>query len=417
MTISARVAAVWRIEAARVIGGLARVTGDLALAEDLAQDALVAALEQWPRDGVPDNPAGWLTAVARRRWVDSVRRAVSYEQKLVEIGRGMDQTEDPIADLDDTGIADDKLGLIFAACHPVLAAEAQVALTLRMVGGLTTDEVASAFRVPVPTMAARITRAKKALGAAGVPFAVPSGDELAPRLAAVLDVVYLIFNEGYAASSGTAWTRPVLCDEAMRLARMLAAVAPAESETQSEAHGLVALLELQASRLRARTGPDGGPVQLLDQDRGRWDRTLITHALAALDRATGRGPLVLQAEIAACHARAGRAADTDWTRIAALYEELVELTGSPVVELNRAVAVAMTGDPAEALAIVDDLIAADLDALRSYHLVPAVRGDVLARLDRLAEASAEFRRAAELCDNAAERTVLLARAEDLPAAR
>lgn len=407
--VAARVAAVWRIESARVIGGLARVTRDVALAEDLAQDALLAALEQWPGQGVPDNPAAWLTSVARRRYVDSVRRAVTYERKLDEVGRETAESVDPVAELlDRPAIADDRLRLVFTACHPVLAPEARVALTLRMVGGLTTDEIARAFLVPVPTMAARITRAKKALGAAGVPFELPAPDELGARLGSVLEVVYLIFNEGYAASSGETWTKPVLCDEAMRLGRMLAALAPDEAE----AHGLVALMELQASRLRARVGPDGAPVLLPDQDRSRWDHVLITHALGALRRAEALdrgGRYTLQAAIAACHARAARAGDTDWARIAELYGELVDLTESPIVELNRAVAVAMAGDPAEALAIVDDLVAADLAVLRDYHLVAAVRGDVLAKLGRRDESAVEFRRAASLCDNEQERAVLLAR--------
>lgn len=408
-----RIAAIWRIEAVRIVAGLARATRDVVLAEDLAQDALVAALEQWPAAGVPDNPGAWLMSVARRRWIDGVRRDVTYQRKLAEVGRGLAETVDPYDELDpDPAPADDTLRLIFTACHPVLAPEARVALTLRMVGGLTTEEVARAFLVPVPTMAARITRAKKALGAAAVPFETPSGDELAARLGSVLEVVYLIFNEGYAASSGDSPIRPVLCDEAMRLARMLAALAPGEGEV----HGLVALLELQASRLRARVDAHGAPVLLLDQDRSRWDRTLITHALGALRRAETldpRGRHVLQAAIAACHARATRAADTDWTRIAALYGELVDVTESPIVELNRAVAVAMAGDPQEALAIVEDLAAAELAVLRGYHLLPAVRADVLAKLGRRDEAAAEFRRAAELCGNEAERAVLLGRATAL----
>lgn len=413
--VAARVAAVWRMEAARVISGLARTTHDVGLAEDLAQDAMVAALEQWPSGGVPDNPAAWLTSVARRRYVDLVRRAITYERKLEVVGRELTDVENPMDEIEDrlgaeTTVSDDVLRLMFTACHPVLAPEARVALTLRMVGGLTTDEIASAFRVPVPTMAARITRAKKALGDAGVPFEVPAGDELAARLGSVLEVVYLVFNEGYAATSGSSWTKPVLCDEAMRLGRMLAALAP----TEPEAHGLVALMEIQASRLPARVTTDGTPVQLLDQNRGRWDRTLITHALGALARASalGRaGPYVLQASIAACHARAGRAAETDWSGIASLYGDLVELTESPIVELNRAVAVAMSGDAMQALEIVEELISADLASLRSYHLLPAVRGDVLARLGRTTEAAAEFRRAAGLCDNDQERAVLLGRAD------
>ncbi|GAB2482001.1 RNA polymerase sigma factor [Jatrophihabitans fulvus] len=415
-SLERRIAAIWRIEAARIVAGLARTVRDVALAEDLAQDALVAALEQWPATGVPDNPGAWLTSVARRRWVDGVRRDVTYQRKLAEIGRDLDEATDPIGELDMTPVVqDDVLRLMFTACHPVLAPEARVALTLRMVGGLTTEEIARAFLVPTATMAARITRAKKAVAAAGVPFETPEGDELRERLASVLEVVYLVFNEGYAASSGTAWTRPVLCEEAMRLGRMLAALAPDEPE----ASGLVALMELQASRLRARVAADGTPVQLLDQDRGRWDRTLVAHALGALARAeelAGDGPYVLQAAIAACHARAGRASDTDWARIAALYDRLVDATGSPVVELNRAVAVAMAGDPHEALAIVDDLVAEDLPALRGYHLVAAVRGDVLARLGRRGEAAVEFRRAAAECDNDVERAVLLGRAEGMAAA-
>lgn len=408
--VRVRIAAVWRIEAARVIAGLARTVRDVGLAEDLAQDALVAALEQWPQSGVPDNPGAWLTAVARRRYVDSVRREITYERRLEEVGRGTSQVEDPMSDIErQPTVSDDVLRLMFTACHPVLAPEARVALTLRMVGGLTTEEIARAHLVPTATMAARITRAKKALGVADVPFEVPSGDELAARLASVLEVVYLVFNEGYAASSGSSWTRPVLCDEAMRLGRMLAGIAP----TEPEAHGLVALMEIQASRLRARVDADGSAVQLLDQDRSRWDRLLITHALGALARAEslgGVGPYVLQATIAACHARASVAADTDWTRIAELYYDLVELTRSPIVELNRAVAVSMASGSLEALAIVDDLIADEVPSLRTYHLVPAVRGDLLSRLGRSTEARAEFERAADLCGNDVERAVLLERA-------
>jgi RNA polymerase sigma factor (sigma-70 family) len=402
-----RIDAVWRMEAARVIGGLARVTRDAGLAEDLAQDALLAALEQWPRTGVPDNPGAWLTSVAKRRWIDSVRRQVSYEHKLEEIGRDLeDGVENPMVDIDiEATVSDDVLRLIFTACHPVLAPEARVALTLRLIGGLTTDEIARAFLVSTPTMAARITRAKKALSDAGVPYEVPAGDELAARLASVLEVVYLVFNEGYTATSGETWTRPVLCEEAMRLGRILAALAPGESE----AHGLVALMELQASRLRARTGADGAAVTLLDQDRGRWDRLLITHAGAALARAAGlggRGPYVLQASIAACHARAATAELTDWPRIATLYGELVEVTDSPVVELNRAVAVGMADGPGAGLAVLDELIADDVPALRSYHLVPAVRGDLLVKLGRRGEARAEFDRAAGLTGNESERRLL-----------
>ena len=398
------------MEAARVIGGLARTTRDAGLAEDLAQDALLAALEQWPRTGVPDNPGAWLTSVARRRWIDSVRRQVTYEHKLEQLGRDLTDTEDPMADIDlETTVSDDVLRLVFTACHPVLAPEARVALTLRMVGGLTTEEIARAFLVPTPTMAARITRAKKALSAAGLPFEVPAGDELTARLASVLEVVYLVFNEGYTATSGAAWARPVLCDEAMRLGRILAALAPGEAE----AHGLVALMEIQASRLRARVGLDGAAITLLDQDRARWDRLLITHALDALERATtlsGAGPYVLQASIAACHARAATAERTDWSRIADLYRELVEVTRSPVVELNRAVAVGMADGPGAGLAVLDELIDEDVAVLRGYHLVPAVRGDLLARLGRPDEARTEFERAAALTANESERALLLARA-------
>jgi RNA polymerase sigma factor (sigma-70 family) len=412
-----RVEAVWRIEAARLIAGLARTVRDVGLAEDLAQDALVAALEQWPESGVPDNPGAWLTAVARRRWVDGVRRQVTYERKLEEIGRDASAanptlSEDPMSDIEiEPHVSDDVLRLMFTACHPVLPAEARVALTLRMVGGLTTEEIARAFLVTTPTMAARITRAKKTLADAGVPFEVPIGDELVGRLAAVLEVVYLMFNEGYTASSGATWTRPVLCEEAMRLGRMLAALSPGAAET----HGLVALMEIQASRLRARVARDGSPITLLDQDRSRWDHTLIAHALAALARAETLDPhglYVLQAAIAACHARAGSAEATDWVRIASLYGELVEATESPIVELNRAVAVSMADGPLAGLAVVDDLIADDVPALRNYHFVPAVRGDLLHKLGRLPEARVEFERAAGMTANEQERDLLLARAAD-----
>jgi RNA polymerase sigma factor (sigma-70 family) len=403
------VEAVWRIESARLIGALARSVHDLALAEDLAQDALVAALEQWPESGVPNNPGAWLMAVAKRRSVDGVRRAVTLERKLEQMGRALPTGYDPVADAEfDTHVSDDVLRLMFTACHPVLSTEARVALTLRMVAGLTTDEIARAFVVQPATMAARITRAKKALASAGVPFEVPVGTELAARLPAVLETVYLLFNEGYTATSGAAWTRPALCDEAMRLGRMLAALAP-----QPEVLGLVALMEIQASRLAARVGADGAPITLLDQDRARWDRLLITHALACLERAgADAGPYLLQARIAACHARAPRAADTDWTEIARLYGELVDLTGSPIVELNRAVAVAMADGPQAGLGIVDELV--DGPALASYHLLPSVRGDLLAKLGRTDEARAEFERAARLTANEAERALLLARATALP---
>lgn len=410
------VEAVWRIESARLIAALARVTADVGLAEDLAQDALVAALEQWPSDGVPDNPGAWLTAVARRRYVDGVRRAVTFERKLEEIGRDARPTagtahEDPMDEIEfDRHATDDVLRLIFTACHPVLPPDGRVALTLKLVGGLSTEQVARAFLVPVPTMAARITRAKKALAAAAVPFEVPVGAELAPRLASVLEVVYLIFNEGYAATSGQSWYRTELCEEAMRLGRMLVALAPEEPE----AHGLVALMEIQASRIPARSGPGGEPITLLEQDRGRWNRLLITHGLAALARAhaarNGRlaGPYLIQAELAACHARAFAAEDTDWSRIIVLYEALGRLTPSPVIELNRAVAISMADGPAAALAIVDAL-AAD-PALRGYYLVAAVRGDLLARLGRADQARTEFERAAALTANDSERAHLLRRA-------
>ncbi|HEX3336360.1 MAG TPA: RNA polymerase sigma factor [Jatrophihabitans sp.] len=409
MTIERTVEAVWRIEAARLIAGLARTVRDVGLAEDLAQDALVAALEQWPGSGVPDNPGAWLMAVAKRRYVDTVRRQVTYERKLDEIGRDLTDFENPMDEIEiEPHVSDDVLRLMFTACHPVLSAEARVALTLKMIGGLSTEEIARAFLVPTPTMAQRIVRAKRALADASVPFEVPVGAELAARLASVLEVVYLVFNEGYAATSGSAWTRPTLCDEAMRLGRILAALAPGVPE----AHGLVALMEIQASRLRARVAADGSPITLLDQDRSRWDRLLINHALAALARAAGLGgepgPYVLQASIAACHARAVVAEDTDWPRIASLYAALVAVTGSPIVELNRAVAVGMADGPQAGLAIVDSL--AHEPALRGYHLLPAVRGDLLVRLGRADEARAEFEQAAAMTGNETERDLLLGRA-------
>ena len=419
------VEAVWRIESARLIGALARVTGDVGLAEDLAQDALVAALEQWPEQGVPDNPGAWLTAVARRRYVDTVRRAVTFERKAAELdaaGRLDTKTENPMDEIEfDPHVTDDVLKLIFTACHPVLSRDGRVALTLKLVGGLSTEQVARAFLVPTPTMAARITRAKKALADAKVGFEVPVASELANRFGSVLEVVYLIFNEGYAATSGESWYRAELCDEAMRLGRMLSALAPDEPE----AHGLVALMEIQASRIPARTGPGGEPVTLLEQDRARWNRLLITHGLAALAKAKAKanatatarrraGPYVIQAELAACHARAGTAADTDWPRIVALYETLGALAPSPVIELNRAVAVAMADGPAKALAIVDSL--ADDPALRGYHLLPAVRADLLARLGRAGQARDEFERAAALTANDSERAHLLRRAAAAAAA-
>jgi RNA polymerase sigma factor (sigma-70 family) len=402
--------AVWRMEAARLIAGLARVVRDVGLAEDLAQDALVAALEQWPQSGVPDNPGAWLMAVARRRGVDTIRRRVTFERKVEELGRDLTETENPMDEIEiEKTVADDVLRLMFTACHPVLSPDARVALTLKMIGGLTTEEIARAFLVPVPTMAQRIVRAKKALSDAGVPFEIPAGAELANRLESVLEVVYLIFNEGYTATSGTSWVRPELCAEAMRLGRILSALAPHEPE----AFGLVALLEIQASRLRARVGRDGSPITLLDQDRSRWDRVLINHALGALSRAEalgGDGPYVLQAAIAACHARANVPEETDWARIASLYAELAVLTGSPIVELNRAVAVGMAEGPAAGLAIVDGL--RDDATLQSYHLLPSVRGDLLAKLGRRAEARVEFEAAAAMTGNERERALLLARAAE-----
>jgi RNA polymerase sigma factor (sigma-70 family) len=400
--------AVWRIESARLIAGLARVVRDVGLAEDLAQDALVAALEQWPDEGVPDNPGAWLMAVARRRAVDTIRRAVTLQHKVELLGRELDDRQTPIDGIElDPHLEDDVLRLMFTACHPVLSVDARVALTLKLVAGLSTEEIARAFLVQTTTMAARITRAKQALTAAHVPFEVPAGDELAGRLSSVLEVVYLVFNEGYTATSGERWVRAELCQEAMRLGRMLAALAPDEPE----AHALVALMEIQASRIPARTGPRGEIVTLDMQDRARWDRLLITHGLAALDRAEalgGTGAYAIQARIAACHARAARAEDTDWARIASLYGDLVALTGSPIVELNRAVAVSMADGPAAGLAVTDGVV--DAVALRGYHLLPSVRGDLLARLGRSAEARAEFERAAELTSNEAERAHLLARA-------
>lgn len=403
------------------------MTGDVGLAEDLAQDALVAALERWPSSGVPDNPGAWLTAVARRRWVDGVRRQVGFERRVAEIGRELAEAENPMDEIEfDTHVEDDVLRLIFTACHPVLPRDGRVALTLKLVGGLSTEQIARSFLVQVPTMAARITRAKQALREARVVFEVPVGAELAARFGSVLEVVYLIFNEGYAATSGESWYRADLCEEAMRLGRMLAALAPPAAPERSEAYGLVALMEIQASRIPARTGPGGSPVTLLDQDRSRWNRLLITHGLAALARARRlsdgqsdglsdglsdgrpRGPYVIQAELAACHARAFAAQDTDWSRIVVLYEILGRLTPSPIIELNRAVAVSMSDGPAAALAIVDAL--AGDPALRGYHLLPAVRGDLLARLDEGAKARAEFERAAALTANATERDHLLRRA-------
>lgn len=401
--------AVWRIESTRLIAGLTRIVRDVAVAEDLAQDALVAALEQWPESGIPENPGAWLMATAKRRGIDALRRRVTLERKTELIGRELQLIEQlDVADQID-GVEDDVLRLIFMTCHPVLSREARVALTLRLVGGLSTPEIARAFLVSEGTVAQRIVRAKRTLTEAHVPFDVPGSAERAERLSAVLEVIYLVFNEGYAATSGEHWTRPALCQDALRLGRILVGLMPREPEV----HGLLALMELQASRLRARIGPDGAPVLLADQDRARWDHLLVQRGLAGLQRAEdlsrdGLGPYTLQAAIAGCHARARDFDQTNWPRIVALYDGLAALTGSPVVELNRAVAVTMAFGPEAGLALVDEL--ADEPALRGYHLLPSVRGDLLARLDRLDEAREEFQRAADLCDNERERELLLARA-------
>ncbi|MFG2085118.1 MULTISPECIES: RNA polymerase sigma factor [unclassified Spirillospora] len=385
---------------------------DIGLAEELAQDALVAALEQWPESGVPDNPGAWLMAVGKRRAIDRIRRRQRLEHKLEEIGRDQETQAPPEIDVpDDEHIEDDVLRLVFTACHPVLSTQARVALTLRMLGGLTTDEIARAFLTSEPTVAQRIVRAKRTLSDAGVPFEVPEGPDRAARLSSVLEVVYLIFNEGYTATAGDDWVRTDLCQEALRLGRVLAGLAPGEPEV----HGLVALMEIQASRIRARTGPSGEPVPLLDQDRGRWDRLLIHRGFAALLRAKEigepPGPYVLQAAIAACHAQAPAAEDTDWVRIASLYEILAGVAPSPIVELNRAVAVGMAHGPERGLELADALV--DEPSLRGYHLLPSVRGDLLARLGRPDEARAQFERAAELTRNEPERKILLDRAASL----
>jgi RNA polymerase sigma factor (sigma-70 family) len=405
--------AVWRIESPRLIAGLARITGDVGLAEDLAQDALVAALERWPQTGVPDNPGAWLMATAKHRAIDMHRRSKRIERKHEQIGHELDaQQELSVSDLDaalDDDIGDDLLRLMFTACHPVLSTEARVALTLRLLGGLTTDEIARAFVVPEATVAQRIVRAKRTLSEARVPFEVPRGTDRDARLSSVLGVIYLVFNEGYSATAGEDWTRPALCEDALRLGRILAELAPNEPEV----HGLVALMEMQASRLRARTGPSGEPILLLDQDRGKWDQLLIRRGLTALARAEqlggARGPYALQAAIVACHARARAGAETDWERIVALYDALAELTPSPIVELNRAVAVSMAYGPALGLELVDALRSEP--ALKSYHLLPSVRGDLLSKLGRLSEAKTEFEHAASLTRNARERTLLLDRAK------
>jgi RNA polymerase sigma factor (sigma-70 family) len=409
------VEAVWRIESPRLIAGLARTFRDVGLAEDLAQDALVAALEAWPRDGVPENPGAWLMTTAKRRGIDQMRRGANLELKQRELAheievRTPDAEEELVAAAGDE-VGDDLLGLIFTTCHPVLSTDARVALTLRLLGGLTTEEIARAFLVPEATLAQRIVRAKRTLAEARVPFEVPSGPELGARLESVLEVIYLIFNEGYSATAGDDLLRPALCEDALRLGRILAGLAPREPEV----HGLVALMELQASRLRTRVGPGGEPVLLFDQDRGRWDRLLIVRGLAALERAEslagGLGPYALQAAIAACHARAAAPDQTDWVRIVALYDGLAQLMPSPVVDLNRAVAVSMAFGPQAGLDLVDDLV--DEPALRAYHLLPSVRGDLLARVGRVDEALVELERAAMMTRNARERDQLLERAAEL----
>jgi RNA polymerase sigma factor (sigma-70 family) len=404
--------AVWRIESAKLIAGLTRMVGDIGVAEDLAQDALVAALERWPESGIPDNPGAWLMATAKHRALDTLRRHKMMERKHGELGYELDSRHDTtVPDLDaviDDHLGDDLLRLMFTTCHSLLSTDARVALTLRLLGGLTTEEIARAFLVSEPTIAQRIVRAKRTLTDARIAFDVPRGRELDLRLASVLEVIYLIFNEGYSATAGEDWVRPGLCEDALRLARILAELMPAEPEV----HGLVALMEIQASRLRARVGPAGEPVLLLDQDRGRWDQLLIHRGLAAYARAEAAsrtlGRYTLQAAIAACHARARTAEDTDWTRIASLYDALARLAPSPVVELNRAVAHSMAFGAAVRLELVDAL--ASEPSLKEYHLLPSVRGDLLARLSRHDEARLEFRRAASLARNARERALLLERA-------
>ncbi|MFJ4836029.1 RNA polymerase sigma factor [Streptomyces sp. NPDC088747] len=403
---------IFRIESPRVIAGVTRVVRDVGIAEELAQDALVAALEQWPRDGVPDNPGAWLMATAKHRAIDLVRRRERYARKLAEIGRDLDTTTPFEEPADPEDIDDDLLRLVFTTCHPVLSAEARIALTLRLLGGLTTVEIARAFLAPEATIAQRIVRAKRKLATSGVAFEVPYGPEREARLGSVLEVIYLIYNEGYAATAGADWLRPALCEDALRLARVLAELMPKEPEV----HGLAALLELQTSRAAARSGPAGEPVLLKDQNRRRWNRMLIRRGFAALGRAgavttTGPGPYALQAAIAACHAQAYAYEDTDWGRIATLYGLLAARSPSPVIELNRAVAVSMADGPAPALAIVDTLAAEP--ALRDYHLLPSVRGDLLARLGRTAQARAEFERAITLTRNEQERELLRARVREL----
>jgi RNA polymerase sigma factor (sigma-70 family) len=416
--------AVWRIESARLIAGLTRIVRDVGLAEDLAQDALVAALEQWPESGVPDNPGAWLMATAKHRAIDHLRRGTRVERKHEQIARELEaEQEMAVPDLDaaiDDHVGDDLLRLVFISCHPVLSTEARVALTLRLLGGLTTDEIARAFLVPEPTIAQRIVRAKRTLADARVPFEVPRGEEFTARLSSVLQVIYLVFNEGYSATAGDDWMRPALCEDALRLGRILVGLVPGEPEV----HGLVALMEIQASRSRARVGPRGEPILLLDQDRSRWDHVLVRRGLAALERAQqlggALGPYALQAAIAACHARARTGEETDWARIATLYDALAQITPSPVVDLNRAVAVGMASGPAAGLELVDAL--ASDPSLKAYHLLPSVRGDLLSKLGRSDEARSEFERAASLTRNVRERELLLERAaacarESRPATR
>ena len=403
--------AVWRIESARLIAGLARIVRDVGLAEELAQDALVTALEKWPETGIPDNPGAWLMATAKHRALDHFRRAKLLERKHEELGRELkSQQEAAVADFEFSeqgDIEDDLLRLVFVSCHPVLSTDARVALTLRLLGGLTTTEIARAYLVPEPTIAQRIVRAKRALADAKVPFEVPAAHDRAARLSSVIEVIYLIFNEGYSATAGSDWMRPDLCADALRLGRMLAELAP----TEAEVHGLVALMEIQSSRFAARTTPDGEPILLLEQNRALWDQLLIRRGLAALDRAQRLnvlGPYVLQAAIAACHARAHAAAETDWPQIAELYAQLAAVAPSPIVQLNRAVAVAMASGAAAGLQIIDTLAAEP--SLKNYHLLPAVRGDFLVKLGRFPEAQDEFARAASLTSNARERELLLTRA-------
>ena len=405
------------MESARLIASLTRMVRDVGVAEDLAQDALLAALEQWPKSGVPDNPAAWLTSAAKHRAIDLFRRGKLLERKHEQLGAELDaRPEEVAAELDaaiDDPVGDDLLRLVFISCHPILASEARVALTLRLLGGLSTEEIARAFLAPIPTIQQRIVRAKKTLSDAKIPFEVPPPAEMAARLASVLEVVYLIFNEGYSATSGDEWVRPALCEDALRLGRILAGLAPEESEV----HALVALMELQASRLRARTGPDGEPILLLVQNRSRWDQMLIRRGLASLERAVELGgslkPYALQAAIAACHARAFTAEETDWSRIASLYETLGRVVPSPVIELNRAVAVSMAEGPAAGLAIVDSIASAP--AMKNYHLLPAARADFLEKLGRNAEARGEYERAAEMTANEREKALLLERARALVA--